>query len=165
MLFYKTYSVWLKREFRRWFKHAANVIYRRRWFRNARPVTFIVLPRAYVRTYRLFSLLFRNWKRIRGRGEGAGGRKGGNEIGDHRNPGRNLSLRRRSGLTWLSRQERSGFTRKGKRSACVRRRDGQRKHERSLWEKGVDAKRVAYGKHVMQYSLVTSTIWPARFAE
>lgn len=51
MLFYKTYSVWLKREFRRWFKHAANVIYRRRWFRNARPVTFIVLPRAYVRTY------------------------------------------------------------------------------------------------------------------
>lgn len=25
------------------------MIYRRRWFRNARPVTFIVLPRAYVR--------------------------------------------------------------------------------------------------------------------
>lgn len=48
MLFYKTYSVWLKREFRRWFKHTANVIYHRRWFRNARPVTFIVLLRAYV---------------------------------------------------------------------------------------------------------------------
>lgn len=69
------------------------MIYHRRWFRNARPVTFIVLPRAYVYAFfPPFQKLKKNTRLCvhvgrRERGEEEGGEETGsgrNEIGEHR---------------------------------------------------------------------------------
>lgn len=94
------------------------MIYRRRWFRNARPVTFIVLPRAYVRIRIAFFPTFSEIEKEYAAGErrltGAVGRGAKSETIAI------LGETFRSGvLTWLSRRARSGFIRKGKRALLV----------------------------------------------
>lgn len=94
------------------------MIYRRRWFRNARPVTFIVLPRAYVRIRIAFFPTFSEIEKEYAAGErrltGAEGRGAKSEtiaiLGE---------TFRSGALTWLSRRARSGFIRKGKRALLV----------------------------------------------
>jgi len=163
MLFYKRYSVWLKREFRRWFKHAANVIYCRRWFRNARPVTFIVLPRVYVRIafFSPFQKLKKNTRP---------GREDWRTEGRKRNRRPSQSWKKPFAPTSLWRGCRDERDHKiypqEKRLAYVRRRDGQRvivMRER----RGCETGRTWKTRIDLRYAMLINAlrIWPTSFVE
>lgn len=124
------------------------MIYRRRWFRNARPVTFIVLPRAYVRIRIAFFPTFSEIEKEYAAGErrltGAEGRGAKSETIAI------LGETFRSGVLTVAvaTSEIRIYPQREARSTCIcraasrRHRNGQRKHERPpLREKGVDVKR------------------------